>query len=162
MHSKISSFAVPGCCPKVFFEKLKGVHVVPLSGPSIQPAVQCTVLARQTLREVLKFLTGTTVNVAGVQRVRGTFHSPCHTKISFDSAAASRATTAPVALRAVKQPALAWAASHNFQRLKGLLYDLHSLSAVTYDVAIVVEGYFLGEAYLSIKDPLTRLDPVHP
>ena len=115
---------MPGCCRKDFFQKLNGVHVLPLSEPSMQVAVQCTPLARKPLRKVLKFLTGTSVNVAGVQSVSGTFHSPCHTVLSFDSAAASRATTAPVALRAVKQPSLSWAASSNFERLKGLLYDL--------------------------------------
>ncbi len=140
-RSSVFSFAFPGCCRKAFFQKLSGVHVVPLSGPSIQPAVQCTVLARQRMWAVLKFLTGTTVNVAGVQRVHGTLQSTCHAEISFDCAAASRATTAPVVLRAVKQPALTWAASKNFERLKGLLYDLHRLSAVKYVVAIVIEGY---------------------
>jgi hypothetical protein len=80
--SNVLSFATPGCCRREF-QKLSGVRVVPLSGQSSQVAVQCTVKMRQTLRKVLKLLTGTTCNVAGVQSVSGTVHCPCHTVIFF-------------------------------------------------------------------------------
>ena len=58
--------------------------------------------------------------------------------MSLDSAAASQP---PVALSAVTQPSLTWAASNNFARLKRLLDDLHSVSAVSYSIQIVYKDY---------------------
>ena len=115
--AKLKPFALPSCCPKLFLNKMKGVHVAPQSGASSHDAARCTNLARTQLMKVVRLLVETTCNVGGVDRVRGRFNCPCATVISVDTADASRATTT-VELIAITQPPLTCAASIHFTNLK--------------------------------------------